>query len=253
MTKYAMAVDLNRCQGCRACTEACKIENGTAEGVYWMHVFRLEDGDYPNTTQSYLPRPCQHCDNAPCVKVCPVGARFKREDGIVLTDADRCIGCRYCELACPYGVNYFNWQKPEDAFFSYLIDWEDPDIQPATQGNIPPYRNPALDELYGEEQRRTAGGSHAKGVMEKCTFCVQRTENGTLPACVETCPVDALWFGDIEDPTSPISEFLGQKSNTWHLLEEAGTEPSVVYVGGTPPTPALTEIERPKARAGNDG
>ena len=114
MTKYAMAIDLERCQGCRACMEACMIENATADGVFWMYVFRFENGDYPNTTQSYLPRPCQHCDNAPCVKVCPVGASFKREDGLVLTDSDRCIGCRYCELACHYGVNYFNWQKPKD-------------------------------------------------------------------------------------------------------------------------------------------
>ena len=254
MTKYAMAIDLVRCQGCRACTEACKIENATAEGVFWMYVFRFEDGEYPNTTQSYLPRPCQHCDNAPCVKVCPVGARFKREDGLVLTDPDRCIGCRYCELACPYGVNYFNWQKPEKAFFSYVIDWDDADIQPYTQGNIPPYRDPALDQLYGEEQRRTAGGSHAKGVMEKCTWCVQRVEDGRLPACADTCPVDAIRFGDIEDPTTPISEYLrGQAGNTWHLLEESGTEPRVVYVGGTPPTPVETEIERPKARVDNDG
>jgi molybdopterin-containing oxidoreductase family iron-sulfur binding subunit len=185
--------------------------------------------------------------------VCPVGARFKREDGLVLTDPDRCIGCRYCELACPYGVNYFNWQKPEKAFFSYAIDWNDPEIESYTQGNIPPYRNPALDGSYGEEQRRTAGGSHAKGVMEKCTFCVQRVESGRQPACVDTCPVEALRFGDIDDPTTPISAYLQEnRADTWHLLEEAGTEPSVVYVGGTPPSAALAEIERPKVTAGHD-
>ncbi|HSF87333.1 MAG TPA: 4Fe-4S dicluster domain-containing protein [Acidimicrobiia bacterium] len=247
MTKYAMIVDLNRCQGCRACMEACKIENNTSEAMFWMYVFRFEEGTYPDTRMSFLPRPCQHCDNAPCVKVCPTGSRFKREDGIVLTDPDRCIGCRYCELACPYGVNYFNWQKPQEAQYAEAIDWSDPDIQDATQGAVPPYKNPALDELWGTEQRRTAGGSHAKGVMEKCTFCVHRVEEGGQPACVETCPVTALRFGDVDDPDTPISRFI-REHETWHLLEEAGTEPNVLYVGGKPPSHGYREVERPKAR-----
>jgi Fe-S-cluster-containing dehydrogenase component len=245
MTKYAMVVDLNMCQGCRGCTTACKVENNTVEGNFWMHVFRFEQGSFPDTEMSFLPRPCQHCDNAPCVKVCPVGARFKREDGLVLTDADRCIGCRYCELACPYGVNYFNWQDPDKAQYS-VVDWTDSDLQPVTDGVVPPYKNPDLDELWGEEQRRTAGGGHAKGIMEKCTFCVQRVEKDLDPACVETCPTDALVFGDIDDPGTPISLYL-KENRTWQLLEEAGTRPSVYYVGGTPPSSELKEIERPKA------
>ncbi len=246
MAKYSMVVDLDLCQGCRACTEACKIENNTGSGIFWMHVFRFEEGEYPETKMSFLPRPCQHCDNAPCVKVCPVGARFKREDGLVLTDFDRCIGCRYCELACPYGVNYFTWQSPEKSHYQDVVDWEDDDLALVTGGLVPPYKNPDLDLKYGEEQRYTAGGNHAKGVIEKCTFCVQRVEKGMNPACVETCPVNALIFGDTDSPDSPISHYLRVRQ-PWRLLEEAGTHPRVMYVGGKPPNPSLKEIERPKA------
>jgi len=245
MTKYAMAVDLEKCQGCRGCMTACKVENNTVEGNFWMYVFRFEEGDYPNTEMSFLPRPCQHCDNAPCVKVCPVGARFKREDGLVLTDADRCIGCRYCELACPYGVNYFNWEQPEKAQYA-IVDWQDDSLEAVTGGAVPPYKNPDLDQLWGPEQRRTAGGAHGKGIMEKCTFCVQRVERGLQPACVETCPTNALVFGDVDDPNTPVSKYLNEKQ-TWQLLEDAGTQPSVFYIGGTPPSTEATEIERPKA------
>ena len=239
-----MAIDLSRCQGCRACVEACKIENNTPSAVFWMHVFRLEQGEYPNTSISFLPRPCQHCNNAPCVKVCPVGARFKRDDGLVLTDFDRCIGCRYCEVACPYGVNFFNWRDPEAAFADYQVPFDDPDLVPVTGGATPPYKNPDLEGLHGDEQRLTAGGAHFKGVMEKCTFCVQRVEKELAPACVETCPVGALQFGDIEDDRSPVSQFIKDKKQ-FKLLEDLGTDPSVVYVGGTPPAPDAHEIERP--------
>jgi len=225
---------------------ACKVENNTVEGNFWMYVFRFEQGAFPDTKMSFLPRPCQHCDNAPCVKVCPVGARFKREDGIVLTDPDRCIGCRYCELACPYGVNYFNWQEPEKAQYD-IVDWKDEDLAQATGGLVPPYKNPDLDELWGDEQRRTAGGGHAKGVMEKCTFCIHRVEQGLDPACVETCPTDALVFGDIDDPGTPISQYV-QEKRSWQLLEEAGTSPNIFYLGGAPPSSQVTEIERPKVK-----
>ncbi|MEE8498463.1 MAG: 4Fe-4S dicluster domain-containing protein [Acidimicrobiia bacterium] len=244
MVKYAMAVDLDRCQGCRACMEACKIENNTVESVFWMYVFRLESGEFPDTKMSFLPRPCQHCDNAPCVKVCPVGARFKREDGLVLTDADRCIGCRYCELACPYGVNYFNWAKPEKRQY---LDFDHPEVERVTGGVIPPYKNPDLDRLYGEEQRLTAGGGHFKGVMEKCTFCVHRLDKGLDPACVATCPVRALVFGDVEDPASEISAMINERTH-FRLLEEVGTQPSVLYFGGAAPTEDSREIETVKAR-----
>jgi Fe-S-cluster-containing dehydrogenase component len=244
VTRYAMAVDLSRCQGCRACVEACKIENNTPSAVFWMYVFRLEEGEYPDTKITFLPRPCQHCNNPPCVKVCPVGARYKRDDGLVLTDFDRCIGCRYCEVACPYGVNYFNWRHPEEAWADYDIAFDDPDLVPVTGGAVPPYRNPDHDRTHGPEQRRTSGGAQVKGVMEKCTFCVHRVEKGLMPACVDTCPVGALQFGDIEDAQSPVSAFIRDRQR-FQLLEELGTDPSVHYVGGTPPTSGAREIERP--------
>ncbi len=240
MTKYAMVVDLERCQGCRACMEACKVENNTTEGVFWMYVFRFEEGEFPDTRMTFLPRPCMHCDNAPCVKVCPVGARYRREDGVVLTDFERCIGCRYCELACPYGVNYFNWDRPSK--HQYRQNWDDSDLAALTGGVFPPWKNPDLDEPAGPERRMTAGGGHHKGVMEKCTFCVHRLDKGLLPACVTTCPVAALIFGDVDDSQSPVSKYLREHGH-FRLLEETGTEPSVFYVGGQPPAADARQIE----------
>ncbi len=245
MARYGMVIDLDRCTGCRACAEACKVENNTPEGNFWMHVFRFEEGEFPNTRVWFMPRPCMHCDNPPCAKVCPVGARFKRDDGLVATDWKRCIGCRYCEVACPYGVNYFNWKRPDD---SYYLDWQDPDLRPVTQGATPPYQNPDLAGAYGPEQRHTAGGGHFKGVMEKCTFCVHRVENDMSPACVANCPLFALHFGDLDDPTSNVSTLLREK-RSFRLLEDLGTRPRVHYVGsGHPPGAEVRQIEHVKGR-----
>jgi len=245
MAKYGMVIDLDRCTGCRACMEACKVENNTPQANFWMHVFRFEEGEYPNTHVWFMPRPCMHCDNAPCVKVCPVGARFKRDDGLVDTDTDRCIGCRYCEVACPYGVNYFNWKSPNKA---YYLDWSDADLKKITNGDSPPYDNPDLDGAYGKERRRTAGGGQAKGVIEKCTFCVQRVEKELKPACVTTCPVFALHFGDLDDPNSEVSKLL-QKKPHFRLLEETGTKPRVFYLGGHPPGAEVRQTEEIRRRA----
>lgn len=249
MARYAMVIDLTRCTGCRACVEACKIENNTPQAHLWMYVFRFEEGTYPNTQVWFMPRPCMHCDNAPCVKVCPVGARYKREDGLVATDFDRCIGCRYCEVACPYGVNYFNWKRPQQ---NYYLDWTDREaadvLARATNGAAPPYRNPDLEKRYGMEQRRIAGGGHLKGVIEKCTFCVQRVEKGLQPACVAQCPVFALQFGDLDDPNSNVAQLLKRKPH-FRLLEEAGTEPRVFYLGGKAPVTHTRQIEEVRVRA----
>jgi len=241
MTRYGMVIDLDRCMGCRACMEACKVENATPESSFFMYVFRFEQGEYPASRVSFLPRPCMHCDNAPCVKVCPVGARYKREDGIVATDWDRCIGCRYCEVACPYGVNTFNWRDPNEGQY---LDWSGSEVS-SEDGSVLPYRNPALDEAYGPEQRRIAGGGHTQGVMEKCTFCVHRVEDGLDPACAQTCPVQAIMFGDLDDEGSSASRALRQRES-FTLLEEVGTEPRVHYVGGSPPTGEARQVDAPE-------
>ena len=179
MARYGMVINLDQCTGCRACMVACKVENNTPEGNFWMHVFRFEDGEYPQTKVWFMPRPCMHCDNPPCAKVCPTGARYKREDGLVATDTERCIGCRYCEVSCPYGVNFSNLRDPKKAQY---LGWGDQDLQKVTNGAIPPYQNPEFEKKYGKEQRKIAGGGHGKGVMEKCTFCVHRVEKGRKPS-----------------------------------------------------------------------
>jgi molybdopterin-containing oxidoreductase family iron-sulfur binding subunit len=225
--------------------EACKVENNTPQGSFFMYVFRFEEGEYPNTRVWFMPRPCMHCDNAPCVKVCPVGARYKREDGLTATDWDRCIGCRYCEVACPYGVNYFNWKPPAE---NYYLDFSsDPELAELMDGEHIPYANPDLQLVYGTENRRTAGGGHLKGVVEKCTFCIHRVENGLLPACVANCPPNALHFGDLEDPDSEVSQLLREQSS-FQYLEDAGTEPRVFYIGGHPPAVETRQIEAVKVR-----
>ncbi|MBM2831619.1 MAG: hypothetical protein HW414_671 [Dehalococcoidia bacterium] len=251
MPKYGMTIDLERCMGCRACVEACKVENNTGQNMYWMYVFRIERGKYPDSFWFFMPRPCMHCDNAPCVKVCPVGARHKREDGLVLTDYERCIGCRYCEVACPYSVNYFNWKKPAS---NQYYTWKEENIYGSgkvalvTAGAVPPYRNPDHDKLYGISKKRlVSGGGHSKGVMEKCTFCVHRLEKGLLPACVANCPVKVFTFGDLSDPKSEVSRVAADRS-AFRLLENAGTEPRVFYLHASEPDPlarlGLTEIRR---------
>jgi Fe-S-cluster-containing dehydrogenase component len=246
MPRYGMAIDLDRCYGCRACMVACKVENNTPKASFWMYVFRFEEGTYPNSKVSFLPRPCQHCDDAPCVKVCPVGARYKREEGMVVTDWERCIGCRYCEVACPYGVNYFNWEKPKK---NQYLDMDSPAaeaVNAITDGAVPPYKNPDLDEEYGPEQRRIAGGGQLKGVMEKCTFCVHRVTKGQQPACVANCPPGALIFGDLDDPDSEVSKALDRPH--FRLLEEAGTNPRVYYLGGQAPESDTRQIEKIESR-----
>ena len=206
--QWVMLIDLDKCTGCNFCSHACKAVNDTAEGIEWNTVF-VDDDTFSNTV--YIPRPCMHCENAPCVNVCPVGATYHRDDGLIVTDYDKCIGCRYCQAACPYGGRYFNWQENQ-SLNPMVPEWGIPEIE----------RRP-------------------RGVSEKCTFCVQRIDVGlsrgkmpgrdqdATPACVNICPVGARIFGDINDLDSNVSILLNTREHI-RLREYLGVNPRVYYL-----------------------
>lgn len=195
-----MVIDLAKCIGCHACSMACKAENGTPPGVWWGKVVIDEVGAYPNTRLTFTPLLCMHCKNAPCVQVCPTGASYKRPDGIVAVDYDKCIGCRYCMAACPYGARTFvNEIRP------YYPD-----------RGFTPYEQ----QMYQ---------NHRAGVVEKCNLCMQRVDKGLEPACVATCPAYARVFGDLDDPNSEVSKLIAERRGV-QLLADLGTDPSVYYL-----------------------
>ena len=207
--RFGMAVDLRKCTGCRACTVACKAENMTPPEVSYNVVLEQEIGTYPNVRRVFMYKPCLQCGNPPCVPVCPVQATWKREeDGIVVIDYDRCIGCRYCLTACPYGAR----------FIDLGLTFTDPPQ---------PYEKAASPE-YGENRVRAKGRSPI-GNARKCHFCLHRVYQGMLPACVETCIGRAIHFGDLDDPESLVAELLADRAHM-RLKEELGTEPSVYYL-----------------------
>ncbi|HBW38487.1 sulfate reduction electron transfer complex DsrMKJOP subunit DsrO [Desulfosporosinus sp. BICA1-9] len=202
--KYGMVIDLKRCVGCHTCAVACKLENNVPLGMFWNRIETIggphmdtPKGEYPYLEMSHLPLACQHCENAPCVKVCPVGATYKAEDGRTLIDYERCIGCRYCMSACPYNVRVFNWQEPK--------------------------KIPSHDVGSADTPQRK------RGVVEKCSMCEQRTNKGELPFCVESCPQRARHFGDLNDPTSEVSRLIRERKAE-RLLEDKGTKPQVYYI-----------------------
>lgn len=205
MTKLGMAINLQRCIGCQTCAVACKMQNNVPMGMQWNRV--LTDGcdvidgaqgQFPNLTRVYLPLSCQHCENPACQRVCPTGATYKDDLGRVQIDYDKCIGCRMCMAACPYNARVFNWDAPK--------------------------RDTTGGYGYGDG----AVVERTKGVMEKCTLCKERTDRGEVPMCVRVCPARARTFGDLDDPSSEISQ-LRRGSNVRILLEHQGTRPSVFY------------------------
>jgi|TARA_B110000196_G_scaffold316736_1_gene328609 Fe-S-cluster-containing dehydrogenase component len=221
---WTMSIDLDRCTGCSACVTACQAENNIpivgekelAKGreMHWIRIERYWEGEYPNAKLKFIPMLCQQCDAAPCETVCPVSATYHNQDGLNTQVYNRCIGTRSCAVYCPYEVRYFNYNSHH---------WDSP----------------------LEQQLNPDVSVREKGVMEKCTFCIQRVrqakdhakddgrrrvqEGDIQPACVQTCPSEALVFGDRKDSNSKVAKSLADP-RAYHVLDELNTLPSVVYL-----------------------
>lgn len=222
---WGMVIDLDRCSGCEACVVACQAENNLPivgekqfaqnREIKWMRIERYWSGEYPDTKVTFMPMLCQHCDQAPCEIACPVFATYHNQDGLNTQVYNRCIGTRTCAVYCPYEVRYFNW-------FTYT--WDEP----------------------LEQQLNPDVTVREKGVMEKCTFCIQRirqakdhakdrggdkrVRDGEInPACAQACPTEAIVFGDFNDPDSAVSKAAEDERN-YKVLEKLNTKPSIVYL-----------------------
>lgn len=198
--RYGMVIDLKRCIGCYSCQIACKAENGTRPGTLWARVIKREFGNFPNVHRLSLPLLCMHCRRAPCVEVCPTGATQKRPDGIVTIDPEKCVGCRYCMMVCPYGSRYY-----QNDGWSYF-----------PEADLVPYEEAAYRQ-------------HPTSIVEKCDFCLDRVEKGLDPACVTNCPAKARTFGDLHDRESEVSRLIDERG-AFRLREELGNCPSVFYL-----------------------
>lgn len=213
---FAYALNLSVCNGNRRCVEACARENNLPDDIRYIRVLEMENGSFdlehadpfyaheqvPQKKKFYLPVQCQQCENPPCVKACPVGATWPEPDGIVVIDYNWCIGCRYCQAACPYFARRFNWDAPA--------------VEP---------------ERINPTQAYLSNRLRPVGVVEKCTFCLQRSRNGRYPACLEACPTGARKFGNLDDPNSEVRQILETK-RVYVLKEELGTLPRFFYFFG---------------------
>jgi len=226
--RWIMVIDLAKCDGCGKCTEACGKAHFIPPGRQWIPVLVMPGEGL--SAPEYFPRPCFHCDNPPCTKVCPVNATYKTQDGTVLIDNERCIGCRFCIAACPYGARSFNWGPPEDP------------PEAAKRGYSPEWGYP----------RRI-------GTVEKCDFCPDHAAMGMLPHCSSGCPMGAIYFGDQNEDavtnsggeTLRLSKLLRDRSAYRHL-ENLGTEPRVYYLPPANrqyPAPGETKADAKKGGA----
>lgn len=212
---WGYALNLNHCNGNRRCVEACARENNLPNDpeIRYIRVLELDNGSQhletgttaydheqvPKEGKYYLPVQCHQCRNAPCVRACPTKATWQEPDGIVVVDYDWCIGCRYCQAACPYHARRFNWVEPAI----------EPDRINPNQGYLSNRIRPV-------------------GVIEKCTFCLHRTRKGRYPACFEVCPTGARKFGNLADPNSEVRQIIATK-RVWILKEDLGTDPRFFY------------------------
>ncbi|HEY4774663.1 MAG TPA: 4Fe-4S dicluster domain-containing protein [Xanthobacteraceae bacterium] len=218
MTRWVMVADLERCVGCQTCTAACRHANATSPAVQWRKVLDIEAGAYPEVSRTFVPVGCQHCADPPCMHVCPSTATRQRPDGIVTIDYDLCIGCAYCDVACPYQARF----KIDAPRFAYAAAMQ--------------------NEIERESPERV-------GVAQKCTFCADRVDFGlanglppgldprATPVCVNSCIADALHFGDIDDPNSNVSRLLREQEH-FRMHEEVGTAPGFYYLYGKANDPA---------------
>ena len=217
--KWGMVIDLDRCTGCQACVIACQAENNIpindekafrdGRAIEWVRVERYWEGDFPDVKARFLPVLCQHCDNAPCESVCPVYATYHNNEGLNVQVYNRCVGTRFCGNNCPYHARFFNYWEPV---------WPD-DLR---------------NQLNPDVTVRS------RGIMEKCSFCIQRIRRATRggkkvedqafnPACVQACPTDAMTFGDLLNEDSRVSR-MWEDERAYRVLEALGTNPSVKYL-----------------------
>jgi molybdopterin-containing oxidoreductase family iron-sulfur binding subunit len=221
---WVMVIDTRKCVGCHACTIACIAENKLPPGVVYRPVVTEEFGTFPNVAIRFTPRPCMQCDNPPCTPVCPVNATWKRPDGIVAIDYDRCIGCRYCLTACPYGA------RTSDFGLNYA-DAAAAATAQAADGTLlaeAPYEHKPSFE-YAKSWSREGAHDSPKGNARKCHFCLHRLEIGQLPQCTTTCIGRATFFGDRNDPDSLVTELITH-NNVQTLLPHKNTKPNVFYI-----------------------
>lgn len=211
---FVMVIDLARCKNARKCIEGCQKGHNLRPDQEWLNVVLMKDN--PESEPYWFPRQCFHCDNPPCVKVCPVGATFKRQDNLVLVDDNRCIGCKFCVVACPYSVRIFNWEEPPESAIS--------------------------KEEYSPEVSVPA----QIGTVSKCDFCADRSREGKLPYCATSCPMGAIYFGDKNEDavfngseTEKFSELIKERAG-YRYLEELGTKPNVYYL---PPVNRMFDYE----------
>lgn len=218
--KFVMVIDLGRCANARKCVEGCQKMHHKRPPVEWIKVKQMQESEA--TAPYWMPQPCFHCDNPPCTKVCPVDATFKRQDGIVLIDNERCIGCRFCMAACPYNARSFNWGE----------NWgEAPKDTAASADCCGSVKEGECCEYSPEKSYPSK-----MGTVEKCDFCPDMAREGKLPDCVTACPNGTIFFGDANEDsvsngeeTVRLSELIKKRSG-YRYMEDLGTEPRVYYL-----------------------